>query len=532
LSSDVTVRTDGDSDRKMPRADDVILVLNYGSQYSRLIARRLRELGVYSELVAPTFEAERAFRELSPKGVILSGGPFSAQEAAAPQVPAFLKSAQVPVLGICYGMQLWAHSFDGEISSGAEREYGKAEVEWIASQSPLTKGLPRSSSVWMSHGDSVKRAPPGFDVLGRTERGAVAAIGRGNVFGLQFHPEVSHSEHGMDILRNFVFGICGCDRSWVPEDFVRRAIAGIRSQVGTGRVVCALSGGVDSAVTATLVQRAIGDRLTCICVDNGLLRHGELDTVQELFGNRLEMDVRIVDAVDECLSGLAGLADPEDKRKTIGRLFIEIFEKQIQSLGRVDFLAQGTLYPDVIESAGDSSGSAALIKSHHNVGGLPSHMRLTLIEPLRFLFKDEVRAVGRQLGLPDEIVSRQPFPGPGLAVRVVGSIDKEKLERVRAADRIVREETERTIWRKRLWQYFCVLVPSLHRVGVMGDHRTYGETVIVRAVHSEDGMTAEWAKMPMALLERISSRIVNEVEDVTTVLYDITNKPPATIEWE
>lgn len=517
-----------------PATDEAIIVINYGSQYSRLITRRLRELGVYSELVPPDIQ-EEAFREIPLKGVILSGGPFTATEASAPKIPAFIEQAEIPILGICYGMQLSAHAFRGQVSVNAAREYGRTEVEWshsALSDCALTRGLPSRMSVWMSHGDSVTKLPPGFTLLARTASGAIAAIQRDTFFGLQFHPEVTHSEYGSRILKNFVFDICGCKGTWKPEDFVAKAISDIRSKVGSGRVVCGLSGGVDSAVTATLVHQAIGDRLTCVCVDNGLLRQGEFDRILDVFVNHLGMNVRIVDATDRYVDALDGESDPEKKRKIIGRLFIEVFQNEISSLGKVDFLAQGTLYPDVIESAGDTLSPASVIKSHHNVGGLPDGMRLQLIEPLRYLFKDEVRKVGLALGLPQQIVQRQPFPGPGLAVRIVGRVDRAKIRRLQQADSIVRQVIEEAGSHQLLWQYFCVLAPDLKRVGVMGDHRSYGETVIVRAVSSEDGMTAEWAKLAPEVLERISTRIVNEVEDITTVLYDITNKPPATIEWE
>jgi len=511
-------------------AHQTILVLDFGSQYTQLIARRLRELSVYAEIV-PYHTSLAAIRARRPVGVILSGGPRSVAEPGAPRCDAALFDLGIPVLGICYGMQVMTDALGGQVARAPQREYGHAVVH-VARPTPLFDSLPSDLRVWASHGDFVAAAPPGFEVVATSANAPVAGMAdrRRQLYGLLFHPEVAHTEHGLDILRRFAFDVCRCTGDWTMASFIDETVAAIREQVGDGRVLCALSGGVDSTVAATLVHRAVGDRLTCIFVDNGLLRAQEATQVRQRFVERLRLPVVFVDASTQFLERLRGVTDPEAKRKVIGATFIEVFEAQAAALGRFDFLAQGTLYPDVIESV-SVVGPAAAIKSHHNVGGLPPHMRFRLIEPLRLLFKDEVRAVGLALGLDEDAVWRQPFPGPGLAVRIVGEVTPERLALLRQADAIVVEEVKRHGWYRRLWQAFAVLLP-VQSVGVMGDARTYEATVAVRAVESRDGMTADWARLPHDLLATIASRIVNEVRGVNRVVYDISSKPPSTIEWE
>ncbi|MGQ9683216.1 MAG: glutamine-hydrolyzing GMP synthase [Anaerolineae bacterium] len=512
-------------------ARETIAVLDFGSQYSQLIARRVRECRVYSELVPYDVSLEELQR-LNPRGLILSGGPASVYETGAPHLRPEVLSAGWPVLGICYGMQLLAEMLGGKVAAADHREYGPGRLELTGDASPLFAGLGPELDVWLSHGDRIEQAPPGFQVLARTSNAPIAAMGDTvrRLYGLQFHPEVVHTPRGKEILENFC-RICGCAQSWTPVSFVEDTIARLLAQVGAGQVICALSGGVDSAVTATLLQRAVGDQLTAVFVNNGLLRQGEVEETLELFRQHLGVKVDYVDATATFLSALAGVTDPEVKRKRIGATFIEVFEQEARRLGQVDFLAQGTLYPDVIESTSHDTKAAARIKSHHNVGGLPDRMRFRLVEPLRYLFKDEVRQVGLALGLPESMVWRQPFPGPGLAVRVIGEVTEERLQIVRAADAIVREEVAAAGLARSTWQYFAVLTP-LRSVGVMGDHRTYAHVVAVRAVTAEDAMTADWARLPYDVLARISNRIVNEVQGVNRVVYDISSKPPATIEWE
>ena len=511
-------------------AHQTIVVVDFGSQYTQLIARRLRELSVYSEVVPPHTSAE-AIRGRHPAGIILSGGPRSVSEPGAPRVDPNLFALGAPLLGICYGMQLMTHELGGTVSPADSREYGHAVVN-LKPTGRLFRDLPPSLKAWASHGDHVAAAPPGFEVTATSVNAPVAAIQdteRG-LYGLLFHPEVVHTERGEQILRNFAYGVCGCTGDWTMASFVDESVARIRTDVGAeGRVVCGLSGGVDSTVAALLIHRAIGDRLTCIFVDNGLLRHEEADQVQRRF-ERLKLPLDFVDATDLFLERLAGVTDPEKKRKVIGGTFIDVFEKRSVELGGFDFLAQGTLYPDVIESV-SVVGPSAAIKSHHNVGGLPERMRFKLVEPLRMLFKDEVREVGKALGLEDEFVWRQPFPGPGLAVRLLGPITRDRLHLLRRADAIIADEIRQAGWYRRLWQSFAVLLP-VQSVGVMGDDRTYEHTVALRAVESRDGMTADWARLPHDLLGQISSRIVNEVRGINRVVYDISSKPPATIEWE
>ncbi len=510
-----------------------VVILDYGAQYSQLIARRAREARVYSELL-PYDTPWSEIAQRNPAAIILTGGPESTLAAGAPGLDPGVLTSGLPILGICYGMQLLARELDGRLIPLEHREFGPAQLTVDRAESALFLGVPPQSRVWMSHGDSVVEPPPGFRALAHTARCAIAAIGdeQRRIFGVQFHPEVVHTDFGSAVIENFLHRIAGLPGDWDMGSFVERSIEDIRRQVGAANVICALSGGVDSAVAATLVARAIGKQLTCIFVDTGLMRKDEAHNVLAAFRDVLHLNVIAVDAGERFLARLAGIEDPEEKRIRIGHEFIAVFEEEARKIPGVKFLVQGTLYPDVIESKTPGSKAGHKIKSHHNVGGLPEHMDFALIEPLRLLFKDEVRAAGRVLGLPGPIVERQPFPGPGLAVRVLGACTRERLETVRQADWIVTSEIEGSSGlTPKPWQYFAVLTP-LRSVGVMGDGRTYAHLVAVRAISSEDGMTADWARLPHELLERISTRIVNEVPGVNRVAYDITSKPPATVEWE
>jgi len=514
-----------------PELPDTVAVLDFGSQFAQLIARRVRELNVYSELLphdTPMAELERR----GVKAVILSGGPSSVYDDGAPRADPALWSGRIPVLGICYGLQLMAHELGGEVVPSEKREYGPATVS-LTDADGLFAGIDREQPVWMSHGDSILRPPEGFRATAQTDSTPYAGLADAsrNLYGIQFHPEVVHTPIGREVLRNFVVEIAGVRPTWTAGNLVDTTVAEIAERVGDGHVICALSGGVDSAVAATLVHRAIGDQLTCIYVDHGLMRKRESELLRVTFERDLGMRLVMIDARDRFLTRLAGVEDPEEKRRIIGDEFIRVFEEEATKLGQIDFLTQGTLYPDVIESKTSETKTSQKIKTHHNVGGLPADLRFKLIEPLRYLFKDEVRKVGLELGLPEAMVQRQPFPGPGLAIRIIGEVTAERLDTLREADWIVIDEIKAAGLYRSLWQSFAILTP-VRSVGVMGDGRTYANVVAIRAVTSDDGMTADWARLPYEVLAKISSRIVNEVPGVNRVVYDISSKPPATIEWE
>jgi GMP synthase (glutamine-hydrolysing) len=508
-----------------------IAILDFGSQYSQLIARRVREQRVYSELLKfNTTAAELAARK--PAGIILSGGPASVLDKGSPLCDPAIYDLGVPVLGICYGLQMTAKLLNGAVKPGREREYGSARMSVVES-SPLFRDMSPELDVWMSHGDQVERMPEGFSVMARTETCPVAAMGNParRIYGLQFHPEVVHTPQGTTILSRFLFDVCKCRPDWEMAQFIKESVVAIREKVGEGHVLCGLSGGVDSSVVAALLYRAIGKQLHCVFVDNGLCRAGEAKQVEELFGKAFGVDLHVAHAQDQFLSALKGVVDPELKRKAIGKTFIDVFSEEARKFGRVDYLAQGTLYPDVIESASPIGGPSVTIKSHHNVGGLPADLKFKLIEPVRELFKDEVRLLGRELGLPDYLVNRQPFPGPGLAVRILGEVTADRVTLLQKADMRVQEEMVKDPMYSKIWQSFAVLLP-IQTVGVMGDSRTYENVAAIRIVESQDGMTADWSRVAYDTLARMSTRIINEVSGINRVVYDISSKPPATIEWE
>ncbi|WP_143254337.1 glutamine-hydrolyzing GMP synthase [Anaerosalibacter sp. Marseille-P3206] len=506
----------------------LILVIDFGGQYSQLIGRRVRESKVYCEIVPYDYPIKK-IKEKNPEGIILSGGPASVYGEDSPKCDAGVFKLGVPVLGICYGSQLMAETLGGKVSRASTREYGKTQV-YVNNSSLLFKGLEDEITTWMSHTDFIEKAPNSFSIVGSTPLCPVAAMENveDKLYGVQFHPEVEHTQGGREILKNFLYEICGCSPDWTMEDFIKKSIDKIKNEIGDGKAICALSGGVDSSVAAVLVHEAIGDNLVCVFVDHGLLRKNEAEEVVKLFREEFHMNLIAVDARERFLNKLSGVTEPERKRKIIGEEFIRVFEEEQGKLTGIDYLVQGTIYPDVVESG---TGKSSVIKSHHNVGGLPEDVNFTLVEPLRQLFKDEVREVGRKLGLSSDVVDRQPFPGPGLAIRVLGEVTEDKLKIVREADYIFRDEIKKAGLDKEIWQYFAML-PNIRSVGVMGDERTYSYTVGLRAVTSIDGMTADWAKIPLDVLEKISNRIVNEVDNVNRVVYDITSKPPATIEWE
>ena len=508
---------------------DKIIVLDFGSQYNQLITRRLRDFGIYSELLAHDISMEK-IKEIAPKGIIFSGGPNSVYDKNALEVNPEIFKLGIPILGICYGMQLMSKDLGGKVEKAANSEYGRAEIDIVDSKSPLFKDLPTKQYVWMSHGDLVTQAPDGFKVVAKSENCPIAAIQNEdkNFYGIQFHAEVRNSEYGLDILKNFAFNVCKAEANWTMDDFIEMEVENIRKQVGDKKVILGLSGGVDSSVTATLLHKAIGDQLTAIFVDHGMLRKDEGDQVMQALNKDLGVNIIRVNAQERFLNKLKGVTDPEKKRKIIGNEFIEVFNEEAQKLGDIDFLAQGTLYTDVIESG---TNTAQTIKSHHNVGGLPEDMHFELIEPLRKLFKDEVRELGEKLGIPHDLVWRQPFPGPCLGIRVIGEVTEDKLEIVRESDAILRDEIKKAGLDQDIWQYFTVL-PGIRSVGVMGDGRTYDYTIGIRAVTSIDGMTADFAQIPWDVLGKISTRIVDECGHINRVVYDVTSKPPSTIEWE
>jgi GMP synthase (glutamine-hydrolysing) len=517
---------------QVTRPDEFVVVLDFGAQYSQLIARRIRECKVYCELLPYDTPVER-LAALKPNGIVFSGGPASVYEADAPACDPRIFDLSVPILGICYGMQYMARALGGEVIGGEKREYGRTELR-VVDDRDLFAGLNPQLICWMSHGDVVASAPPGFTVTAQTENTPVAAMADVNrgLFGVQFHPEVVHTPWGIEVLRNFLYRYCGCRGLWTMANFVRQATEEIRTFVGEHQVVCGLSGGIDSAVTGALVHRAIGDQLTCIFVDHGLLRKDEGAQVERAFRDHFKANLVHVKAEERFLARLAGVTDPEHKRKIIGNEFVAVFTEEASRIGNVNFLAQGTLYPDLVESGTTSSGGkSAVIKSHHNVGGLPEKMNLKLLEPLRHLFKDEVRRLAEELGLPDTLTWRMPFPGPGLAIRIIGEVTKERLEILREADHVIVDEIKRAGLYRKLWQSFAVL-PVIRSVGVMGDQRTYAYPIVLRAVTSEDAMTADWARLPWEVLEKISNRLINEVKGVNRLVYDVTSKPPGTIEWE
>ncbi|WP_300666838.1 glutamine-hydrolyzing GMP synthase [Desulfoluna sp.] len=510
----------------------MILIIDFGSQFNQLIARRVREFNVYCQVDAPSVATLDYIRELKPEGIILSGGPCSIYDENSPKVDSGIFDLGIPVLGICYGMQFMVNTLGGEVKRSDKREYGFAELQ-INTPCQIFEGVDSPTQCWMSHGDSISSLPEGFTPTASTDNTpfAAAADTSKKFYGLQFHPEVEHSLKGREMISNFLFDICGCEKNWTMKSFVHSSIEEIKAIVGDKKVILGLSGGVDSTVAAVLIHKAIGRNLTCIFVDNGLMRMNEREKLEESLTEKLDLNIKFIDASDRFLSALEGVSDPEKKRKLIGNIFIDVFEDEATKVDGADFLGQGTLYPDVIESQSVFGGASEVIKSHHNVGGLPENMKLKLVEPLKYLFKDEVRALGEEMGIPDDLVWRQPFPGPGLGIRVLGEITKSRLDILREADSIIVEEIKKAGFYKKVWQSFAVLLP-IKSVGVMGDQRTYAYTIAMRAVTSKDAMTADWARLPHDLLARISNRVINEVNGVNRMVYDITSKPPGTIEWE
>ncbi|MBU1169877.1 MAG: glutamine-hydrolyzing GMP synthase [Proteobacteria bacterium] len=510
----------------------MILIIDFGSQFNQLIARRVREHQVYCQIIPPAMLTEEYIREVKPEGIILSGGPSSIYGQDSPKVNPFIFNGEVPVLGICYGLQFMVHALGGKVQRSEKREYGFAELS-ISTHSDLFQGIDQKTQCWMSHGDSISELPKGFTITASTDNTRVAAASNPekNLYGLQFHPEVDHTLMGREILSNFLFRICSCKQNWTMKSFAQNTIEDIRKTIGDKKAILGLSGGVDSSVAALLIHKAIGKNLTCIYVDNGLMRKNESKILKETLTRHLDMNIRFVNAADDFLTPLKDVTDPEKKRKIIGNVFINVFDKEASRIKDAEFLGQGTLYPDIIESQSAFGGPSDVIKSHHNVGGLPENMKLKLVEPLKYLFKDEVRQLGAEIGLPDDLVWRQPFPGPGLGIRIMGAITRERLDVLREADAVLLDEIKKAGYYKKVWQSFAVLLP-IKSVGVMGDQRTYENTIVIRAVTSKDAMTADWAKLPYEVLGRISNRIINEVNGVNRVTYDITSKPPGTIEWE